>query len=89
MIDFSHMVGTSCRRESRNTLGLIEKVEFLKKVMLWDFDDLFGGKSSDILRLDESIEYKLLSGEVVIELFQQFYKNILYSYVIFIDIADL
>ena len=57
--------------------------------MLWDFDDLFGGKSSDILRLDESIEYKLLSGEVVIELFQQFYKNILYSYVIFIDIADL
>ena len=57
--------------------------------MLWDFDDVFGGKSSDILRLDESIEYKLLSGEVVIELFQQFYKNILYSYVIFIDIADL
>jgi len=33
MIDFSHMVGTSCRRESRNTLELIEKVEFLKKVM--------------------------------------------------------
>ena len=46
-------------------------------------------RKPDIWRLEESIEYKLLSGEVVIELFQQFYKNILYSYVMFIDIADL
>ena len=57
--------------------------------MLRDFVDVFGGKSADNSRLDESIEYKLLSGEVVKELFQQFYKNILYSYVMFIDIADL
>ena len=57
--------------------------------MLRDFVDVFGGKSADNWILDESIEYKLLSGEVVNELFQQFYKNILYSYVMFIDIAVL
>ena len=33
--------------------------------MLRDFVDVFGGKSADNWILDESIEYKLLSGEVL------------------------